>query len=83
MQDYISISHLSRMQIFDEELAEVEQRVRLIAAVGADAVIVQVCASGLFQRTSTCHEQVLVSVFCISLVTCEHVIWWPTCCTAS
>ncbi len=30
------------MQVFDEELAEVEQRVRLIAAAGADAVIVQV-----------------------------------------
>ena len=45
--------HLSRTQVFDEELAEVEQRVRLIAAAGADAVIVQVRTHDLAQRSHT------------------------------
>ena len=45
-----SASHLSGMQVFDEELAELEQRVRLIAAAGADAVTVQVRT----QRTLRC-----------------------------
>ena len=78
----VFITRISCMQIFDEELAEVEQRVRLIAAAGADAVIVQVCAHGLAQHMSACHKQVVVSVSRLLLTVYTHVIRWTTCCTA-
>ena len=38
------LAHASVMQVYDEELAEVERRVRIIADAAADAVIVQVRA---------------------------------------
>ena len=68
-----SNSHLSCIQVFDEELAEVEQRVRLIAAAGADAVIVQVCHTGLLS-VHLCHKAfILFSTR--SLHTCRTVAY--------
>lgn len=52
-----------------------EQRVRLIAAAGADAVIVQVCTHGLALRASPSHGFSIVRALPYT-----HAVRWPTCC---